>query len=60
MQFLGYTKEQLLDKKAYWTALEISHQPEAWIETLSLADAAREKFGEQIDFFYRKQARVLF
>jgi tagatose-6-phosphate ketose/aldose isomerase len=51
MQFLGYNKEQLGDKKAYRTAIEISHQPDAWQEAYLLAEAARSKIGHKIDTF---------
>lgn len=45
LNYLNYSESVLKEKGAFWTAKEISQQPDAWLETKRIVDANAEQLN---------------
>ncbi|MEN0037588.1 MAG: SIS domain-containing protein [Cellvibrio sp.] len=45
LNYLNYSESALKEKGAFWTAKEITQQPDAWLETSKIVDANNEQLS---------------
>ncbi len=53
--YLGYTEQELNRLKGYWTAKEITQQPECWLQTLQIVQECRPAIKAFMDKVFAHQ-----
>jgi tagatose-6-phosphate ketose/aldose isomerase len=60
-ELFGYSRKELLEKKAMITAEEINQQPDIWLETIKIIKNKKDKINEFVSSFFsgKEEKRII-